>query len=672
MSVIIRHMSLWSGKSLGNVVINELIARGGMAEVYRGTHTTLQRDVAVKIMRDHVEDDPETHARFEREAHAIAKLEHPNIIRVHDYSLLEGRPCLVMDLVSGASLGLYLKSLHKRGETLPHKTIAHLLTSIAAAVDHAHERNVVHRDIKPANILLRSKSGIIETSQPLPGDVEPVLTDFGLVRLLDSHTQTSTGTVSGTPAYMSPEQARGDKVDHRTDIYSLGVVLYEMLAGTVPFEAESSFGVLMKHISDPPPPIEGISPSLQAVISRALAKRPAQRFASARDLAEEFKTASEGGEVSDDTKKIGRIESGPKQVAQPDPVTRRPLLWGGIGLLVLALVAFGIWSLRPAEKEIPPAPDQLVGQVTFFDFNIVMDKVIISINGLPPPREGAHYEAWFLSQGGETRRNLGEVRFTGESGSLTYIEPEGWNLLGLYDQVEVTLEPDEKSNPEESSGEVVASMTFPPVALNHTRHVLVAFASAPEGTALIQGLWYGVDSMDTSILELKDAFAEGDEATLRLKTEEIINQIVGSENSELYKDWNSDGEISDPVLGYGLLKNSEQGYLPKTLHTVQLAADAPDATKNIQDTNVQLKACISNMETVGNQILELALSLNEMPLDSEMEEVVAKMEALSSLMLYGEDLNSNGRIEPIKGECGADTAYETAYQLAQMPLFPAP
>ncbi|MBI3164979.1 MAG: serine/threonine protein kinase, partial [Chloroflexi bacterium] len=227
-------MSTWSGKSLGNVTIGELIARGGMAEVYRGTHTTLKRDVAVKIMRDHVEDDPETRARFEREARAIAKLEHPNIIRIHDYNLLEGRPSLVMDLVPGASLGNYLKALHKRGETLPRETIARLLVSIASAVDHAHERSIVHRDIKPANILLRSPNGLIAPNEPLPEDAEPVLTDFGLVRLLDSHTQTSTGTVSGTPAYMSPEQARGDKVDHRTDIYSLGVVLYEMLAGTVP------------------------------------------------------------------------------------------------------------------------------------------------------------------------------------------------------------------------------------------------------------------------------------------------------------------------------------------------------------------------------------------------------------------------------------------------------
>lgn len=665
-------MSTWSGKSFGNVVIGELIARGGMAEVYRGTHTTLRRDVAVKIMRDHVEDDPETRARFEREARAIAKLEHPNIIRIHDYNLMEGRPCLVMDLVLGASLGNYLKELHKRGETLPRETIARLLSSIASAVDHAHGRQIVHRDIKPANILLRSKSGVIDPSEPLTEDVEPVLTDFGLVRLLDSHTQTSTGTVSGTPAYMSPEQARGDKVDHRTDIYSLGVVLYEMLAGTVPFEAESSFGVLMKHLSDPPPPIEGLSRSLQAVINRALAKNPAQRFASAGALAEEFKTASEGGEVSDETQKIGEIESEPDRVTQPALVARHPLLWSGVGLLVIALMAIGIWSLRPAEKDAAPAPDQIVGQVTFFDFNIVMDKVIVSVNGLPLPEEGRHYEAWFLSQGGETRRNLGKINFTGASGSLTYIEPGGWNLLGLYDQVEITLEPDDDSKPEESSGEVAASLTFPPLALNHVRHVLVAIGSAPEGIGLIQGLWYGVDSIDTSVVELKDAFDAGDEATFRLMTEEVINQLVGSDDSERYQDWNGDGEISDPVLGYGLLKNGEQGYLPQTLLNVQLAAEAPDATMNMKETNVQLKACFSNLEAAGTHLLELALSLNAMPFDSGMEEVVAEMMAISSLMLYGEDSNANGRIEPIPGECGADTAYETSYLLAQMPIFPAP
>ena len=182
-----------------------------------------------------------------------------------------------------------MKELQKRGEKLPHPVIARLLKSIASAMDYAHERNIVHRDIKPANILLRSKSGQIHVDALLPEDVEPVLTDFGLVRLLDSSTQTSTGTVSGTPSYMSPEQARGDRVDRRTDIYSLGVVLYEMLAGVVPFDAESSFGVLMKHLNEPPPPIAGISADMQAVINRSLAKDPVHRYDTAGELVHFYK-----------------------------------------------------------------------------------------------------------------------------------------------------------------------------------------------------------------------------------------------------------------------------------------------------------------------------------------------------------------------------------------------
>ena len=240
-------MSNWNGKTLGKVKIGEFIARGGMAEVYLGEHTTLNRKVAVKIMRDFIDADPINHTRFEREARVVASLRHPNIIQMFDYELVDGQPCLVMEFVPGASLGNYLKALHKREEKLPHKIIAQILSALASAIDYAHSKNIIHRDIKPANVLLRSASGPVDADQPLPEDVEPILTDFGLVRLLDASIQTSTGSVSGTPAYMSPEQARGDKVDAKTDIYSLGVMLYEMLAGVVPFDAESSFGILMKH-----------------------------------------------------------------------------------------------------------------------------------------------------------------------------------------------------------------------------------------------------------------------------------------------------------------------------------------------------------------------------------------------------------------------------------------
>jgi serine/threonine-protein kinase len=166
------------------VKIGKFIARGGMAEVYYGEHTMLNRKVAAKIMHDHVDADPDNHRRFEREAQAVVSLRHPNIIQVFDYKLVDGRSCLVMELIPGASLGNYLKAPHKREEKLPFNLVAQILSALASAIDYAHSKNIIHRGIKPANALLRSASGPVDTGLPLPEDVDPTLTDFGLVRLL--------------------------------------------------------------------------------------------------------------------------------------------------------------------------------------------------------------------------------------------------------------------------------------------------------------------------------------------------------------------------------------------------------------------------------------------------------------------------------------------------------
>src|SRR5262249_19051445 len=153
----------------------------------------------------------------------------------------------------------------------------------------------------------RSQANLVEFDKTLPLDVEPVLTDFGLVRLLDSTMHTTAGSVSGTPAYMSPEQARGEKVDKRTDIYSLGIMLYEMLAAVVPFQSDTPFGMLIQHINEPPPPIQGISPDLQAVITRALAKNPEHRYESAGALADEFLAIFSGQTISPGTLHIAEL-----------------------------------------------------------------------------------------------------------------------------------------------------------------------------------------------------------------------------------------------------------------------------------------------------------------------------------------------------------------------------
>ena len=278
----------WLGKTIGKVRIEKYLARGGMAEVYLGTHLTLERPVAVKLLHSYIEEDPDLITRFQREAKVVAGLRHPNIVQIFDFDAVDGHPYIVMEYLKGPSLSSYLRGLHKRNDRLHHHEVARLLKSLTAALDYAHEQGVIHRDIKPGNILLHGKSEEIRLDQPLTNDIEAILTDFGLVRIANTTTQTASGMVSGTPAYMSPEQARGDPVDHRTDIYSLGIVLYEMLAGRVPFEADSTLSVIYKQINDPPPPILGISPAVQKVIDRALVKTPEDRYPTSRNMAVDF------------------------------------------------------------------------------------------------------------------------------------------------------------------------------------------------------------------------------------------------------------------------------------------------------------------------------------------------------------------------------------------------
>jgi hypothetical protein len=320
--------------------------------------------------------------------------------------------------------------------------------------------------------------------------------------------------------------------------------------------------------------------------------------------------------------------------------------------------------------------NQPVGRITYNDFNYLMDETLVSVNGLPLPEPGTHYEVWILSQGGENRLNIGSVTFDGASGQLDYINPEGINLLGEFDQFEITLEPnDDDPTP---SNEVVASSVFPPLALPHIRHLLVSIGSTPDGIALIQGLWDGADTINTSMAELRDAYSEDDEETLRLKTEEVINQLVGNKKIDLYKDWNGDGTINDPMNGYGLLVNGdlgnglEQGYILQTLNEARLAAETADATRGIVENNKRLNACLRNMEEWSRRLLEQALKLQSMPLGPEMEAVITEMEQLSSRILSGDDADGNGRIEPIPMEGGADTAYVHAYLMAEMPLLPGP
>jgi len=260
----------------------ELLGAGGMAQVYRAVATD-GSPVAVKVLYPHLTADPGFVARFEREAAAAAELDHPHIVHILDHGADGELSYLVMELVDGPSLRSVLA---ERTEPLSPQEAVPLIAAVAEALDHAHRRGVVHRDVKPSNILLRG--GRLD---------DPVLTDFGVARMVEATVSTASGTVLGTPTYMAPEQGQGEPGDARSDIYALGVVLYELLLGQPPFAAESPYALILRHIHTPPPAPRAIRPdlprSLEAAVMQALAKEPAARYASAAEFADALRQSLE-------------------------------------------------------------------------------------------------------------------------------------------------------------------------------------------------------------------------------------------------------------------------------------------------------------------------------------------------------------------------------------------
>jgi serine/threonine protein kinase len=694
-------MPEWIGKTIGKVRIERAIAKGGMAEVYLGTHLTLDRPVAVKVMHNYVESDPDLQARFEREAKVVAGLRHPNIVQIFDYDTAEGHPYIVMEYLIGPSLATYLRELHSHNQRFQPVQIARLLITIATALDYAHERGVIHRDIKPGNIILHNKASNISTEQPITERTEAVLTDFGLVRIAQAVTQTASGLVSGTPAYMSPEQAQGVKVDHRSDIYSLGVVLYEMVAGRIPFEGDTSWTLIFKHINEPPPTIEGIQPSVQKVIDRALAKKPEDRYQTARALAADYMDAI-GMLAEASTLRMSLPASRTAATTSNNgthasaPAWIRTASFAGIGLLLVALAAFAIPRLtasNPPTQSATSIPQSTaiqntvqpttgpnvvaplegttpVGLLRFQDGTAPADAVTISTSTMPLPAEGSQYEAWLIKDDGEGRISIGVIKFDQDNkGSLLFVDSEGRNLLGIYSAVEITVEPNPDSNPN-SSNNIAFSAKLPKGGLTHVRHLLFAFGGTPNQIGFIRGLDADTNLLTKQGAQLLASFQSGDEGDVLLQAENMLNIIVGSQSAD-HKDWNADGEIDDPGDGYGLLLNGDNlGYIQGSFTHADLAITSPDATQNMLTHGEHVKICATNVSDWTAELRAQLIDILQNPTGSDREGAIRQAVATANQIRNGVDLNGNERIEPIPGEGGALTAYEHAYYMADMLILP--
>lgn len=481
-----------TGRHLGKYELLERVGQGGMAYVYKAYQPTIDRYVAVKVLHSHLAEDAAFLERFKREAKGLGTLRHPHIVNVIDFDVDDGWYYMVMDFIHGETLEAVL---NRRGR-LPVDEALRLTAQLAGALDYAHRHGRIHRDVKPGNIMFAD-----EARQ------HAVITDFGLTRLLDNATITLSGTIAGTPAYMSPEAAQGEKVDARGDIYSLGVVLYEMVTGQRPYQGETPLSVIMKLVLDPLPPALSINPDLppavDAILARATAKDPAERYQTAAEFrraiqeemggrqepAAERSTPRQGAAsasaagaqthilpsttaaepsttetVAPQTPAPGRD----RQPAQPTPSRLLPIVTGA-GLLIVALV-LGLLVLNGEGGETaeataaPTAPvvatiageptpsptetvaPQAAGLLQFAEpGDDGQQQYTLSLDDAPPPPGGFHYELWLDVANQPAPQRMAELvvqdRRITHAGAL--VEDLARNVTG----VSITLEPDFDDDP---------------------------------------------------------------------------------------------------------------------------------------------------------------------------------------------------------------------------------
>ncbi|HEY9151839.1 MAG TPA: serine/threonine-protein kinase [Anaerolineales bacterium] len=378
-------MSFNVGENVGPYRIIEQLGQGGMATVYKAYHAALDRYVAIKALHPAFGEDQSFLARFQREARLVAKLEHPNIVPVYDYSEHEGRPYLVMKFIEGDTL----KARLAKGP-LSSSEIEKIVETVGSALAYAHKQGILHRDIKPSNVLVAN-------------DGQLYLADFGLARIAQSGESTlSSDMIMGTPQYISPEQAMGKKdLDEGTDIYSFGVMMYEMVVGQVPFNADTPFSIIHDHIYSPLPLPRSINPkvpeSVERVLLKALAKERADRYTDVGSLVSAFKDAwtsagvpMQGTAITMRPAQLKGTEPAAQTVAAKSPAKKRlspwPFIAGGIVLIVGCLFVLLVLRNDRLLKQRASATATAIVQVSS-----PIPQIAATVSPLPDPTNNASF-----------------------------------------------------------------------------------------------------------------------------------------------------------------------------------------------------------------------------------------------------------------------------------------
>ena len=703
------------GRTLGNYEVLELLGYGGMATVYIGYQEAVDRRVAIKVLPPHPGMDKQFIDRFQLEARTIAKLQHPHILPLYDYGMTDDNILyLAMAYITGGTLGDLIDS-----GPMPINVIEKILRDIAAALDYAHRQGVVHRDLKPANILMDAEG-------------HALLADFGIVKLSEGGANLTGTAVVGTPAYMAPEQAQGIEIDQRADIYALGTIVFEMLSGQQPFQADTPMQLLLQVIQEEPADIlelrEDLPPALDLVIRRAMAKAPAERYQSAIEFAEDFSNAVHNNEDSllfarramplgqskqDDTMTVGKDGStremppltqanqpastqlgtgGENQTIIVQNQTNPLLLLGGFALIAIIVVAVVLVALDRGGNNPPPRNenDEEASLTQTADAEVVVDTPTESPTDIPEVTFGRVNFATFNALGDTVNlrsQNL-QALPTGQVYGTWLINTATDEVLQIGEFSVDALGEGSLSYTDEDGRLLPAFFNAVMISVEEsadmgdqpTGEIVYSGLVPIEVTELYFSTFVEAENGINGGSLLAGARAEAGTAENHAGLAARASNIPGVQTHAEHtinilrgeeEDHDGNGRPSNPGAGVGIYF-----FLDEIEAGLDLAIQSPFSTRNFAINAESLRICLFNTRERADRIIELELELTAAEEDpnaedgglSNLEPTLLESTVIAEALIPGIDLNQNEIVEDFEGECGLDQIETFGLLAAQLDL----